>query len=321
MSAQAVLMLAEREDGEAVYVSDALATRGARVVWFDTAWFPSQAGASARLGRDGWRGEITTPEGTIRLEEVTAVYYRQSQPFSFPERLSEPERRFASIEARFGFGGVFMSLPARWVSHPARLADAEYRPLQMATAARCGFTIPASLLTNRPGDARDFSRCGDGVVYKATMHKLISEADRIKLIYTTPVDPATIDDRVSATLHLFQANVPKTHDVRVVVTGNRNVHAVAIRTDDPAGRQDFRAAYDTLAYEITGVPDGVAHSCHAYLKALGLELGVFDFAVTDDGTWWFLECGPGSQWAWLQEVTGTPIADAVADTLLGAPTT
>jgi ATP-grasp ribosomal peptide maturase len=321
MTTNTVLMLAERGDGEAVYVSDALATRGVRVAWFDTAWFPSQANLSARLEDDGWHGEITTPDGTVRLEDVTAVYYRQSQPFAFPETLSDPERRFATVEARFGFGGLFMSLPARWVSHPARLADAEYRPLQMATAARCGFNLPASLLTNHPDDARDFSRAGagKGVVYKATMHKLISEADQVKLIYTTPVDPATLDDRIATTLHLFQTNVPKTHDVRVVATGSGHVHAVAIRTDDPVGRQDFRTAYDTLTYESTGVPADVAHSCHAYLKTLGLKLGVFDFSVTGDGAWWFLECGPGSQWAWLEEETGTPIADAIADTLMGVP--
>ncbi|MEV5708290.1 MvdC/MvdD family ATP grasp protein [Actinoallomurus sp. NPDC052274] len=319
MSAETVLMLAERDDREAVYVSDALARRGVGTTWFDTAWFPSQAGVSARLGRDGWYGEITTPEGAVRLETIRAVYYRQSQPFTFPACLSEPERRFATVEARFGFGGMFMSLRARWVSHPARLADAEYRPLQMATAARCGFRTPASLLTNHPGDAREFGRSGDGAVYKAIMHKLISEDDQVKLIYTTPVDPVTIDDRVATTLHLFQGNVPKTHDVRVVATRYGPVHAVAIHTVDPAARQDFRTGYDTLTYEITRVPADVTASCHAYLKTLGLELGVFDFSVTDDGTWWFLECGPGSQWAWLEAETGAPIADAIADTLIGAP--
>lgn len=317
MPAQTVLMLAERDDGEAVYVSDALLARGARVVWFDTAWFPSHASVSARLGWDGWYGTITTPEGAVRLETITAAYYRQSQPFSFPEPLSEPERRFATVEARFGFGGMFMALRARWVSHPARLADAEYRPLQMATAMRCGFSTPASLLTNRPGDARDFGRCGDGAVYKAIMHKLISEDDRVKLIYTTPIDPVTVDDRIATTLHLFQANIPKTHDVRAIATGNGQVHAIAIHTDDPATRQDFRTGYDTLTYEITEVPAGIAASCHAYLNALGLELGVFDFSVTADGTWWFLECGPGSQWAWLEAETGAPIAESIAGTLTG----
>ncbi|MEU9838439.1 MvdC/MvdD family ATP grasp protein [Actinomadura sp. NPDC048032] len=318
MPASLVLLLAEQDDGEAAYVRDALAQRGARVVRFDTASFPSASSASLRLARDGWQGRLTTPDGVIPLEDVTAVYYRQPQPFRFPDTLSEPERRFATVEARFGFGGVFMSLPARWVSHPARLADAEYRPLQMATAARCGFTLPTSLLTNSPSDAETFARTREGVVYKATMHKLVSEADRVKLIYTTRVDPDAIDARVSTTLHLFQANIRKSHDVRLVATTGGHTHAVAIFTDDPHGRQDFRTAYDTLGYAVTAVPSAVADACHSYLLALDLALGVFDFAVTDDGAWWFLECGPGAQWAWLQERTGAPISDAIADTLLGA---
>ncbi|MFC5185631.1 MvdC/MvdD family ATP grasp protein [Actinomadura harenae] len=319
MGAPAVLMLAEQGDAEAVSVADVLAARGVPVAWFDTAWFPTRAAVTARLGAGGWDGEVTTPGGVIRFDEVTAVYYRQPQPFTFPAGLSEPERRFATVEARFGLGGLFMALPARWVSHPARLADAEYRPLQMATAARCGFTLPSSILTNDPGHAAAFTSSGNAV-YKATMHKLISEADRVKLIYTTPVTAAATDDRVSTTMHLFQNNVPKSHDVRLVATGSGHLHAIAIHTADPAGRQDFRRGYGTLRYEITGVPDRVARACRAYLAALGLELGVFDFAVTDDGAWWFLECGPGAQWSWLQAETGAPIAAAVADILTGVPT-
>ncbi|WP_433229827.1 MvdC/MvdD family ATP grasp protein [Actinomadura formosensis] len=316
MSEQTVLMLAEKDDAEAVYVSNALDRRGVRGAWFDTASFPRDADASFRVREGGWSGEITTAGGSLRLEDISAVYYRQPQPFTFPDTLSEPERRFATVEARFGFGGVFMSLPVRWVSHPGRLADAEYRPLQMATATRCGFSVPMSLLTNRPDDARDFARAGRAV-YKATMHKLISEDNHVKLIYTTPVAPSAIDERVTTTLHLFQSNIPKVHDVRLIATGGEHMHAVAIHSDTEAGRQDFRAAYDTLTYKNTSVPPDVARACHGYLRALGLGLGVFDFAVTGDGTWWFLECGPGSQWAWLQEETGAPIADAIADTLMG----
>jgi D-alanine-D-alanine ligase-like ATP-grasp enzyme len=47
----------------------------------------------------------------------------------------------------------------------------------------------------------------------------------------------------------------------------------------------------------------------AYLRAFGLIFGAFDFSVTPDGRWWFLECNPAGQWGWLTEETGLPIAD------------
>ncbi len=133
---------------------------------------------------------------------------------------------------------------------------------------------PPSLLTNRPRDAREFGERGDGAVYKATMHKLISEDGLVKLVYTTPVNPSGIDERIATTLHLFQGNVRKSYDVRVVATDAGHVHAIGIHTDDPAGRQDFRTAYDTVTYDIPGIPSDVARACRVYLKALDLALGV-----------------------------------------------
>ncbi|MGH3806966.1 MAG: hypothetical protein ACRDRU_10105 [Pseudonocardiaceae bacterium] len=46
--------------------------------------------------------------------------------------------------------------------------------------------------------------------------------------------------------------------------------------------------------------------------------GAFDFSVTPDGRWWFLECNPAGQWGWIAEETGLPIAGAIADELVRA---
>lgn len=45
--------------------------------------------------------------------------------------------------------------------------------------------------------------------------------------------------------------------------------------------------------------------------------GAFDFAVTSDGEWVFLEVNPNGQWAFVEQVTGLPIAAAIADALTG----
>ncbi|GGK78199.1 hypothetical protein Sme01_23190 [Sphaerisporangium melleum] len=67
-------------------------------------------------------------------------------------------------------------------------------------------------------------------------------------------------------------------------------------------------------------PAGLAEGCLAYLDALGLRFGAFDFALTRDGVPIFLECNPNGQWAWLADATGSPIAAAIADLLLEEPT-
>lgn len=66
------------------------------------------------------------------------------------------------MEATFGVGGVLGSLDVRWGNHPNRAA-ASYKPVQLATAARCGLDVPTTLITNtREAATRFASRCGAG---------------------------------------------------------------------------------------------------------------------------------------------------------------
>lgn len=308
-----VLFLASPSDSEAACVADAVIAQGVPVAWLDTAWFPERARVSAELTSKGWRAEIVTPHGLVNSDDVSSVFYTQSQPFTFPNGLSEPELRFVTVEARFGLGGLLASLPVRWVSHPSCVADAEYRIRQMDVAARCGFRLPPSLLTNEVQQAKRFAATQHSIVYKAIMHKLISEEDRVKLIYTTPVDPASLDERVGFTAHLFQRNMAdKVFDVRVVATRGGARIGIAIRTDDPAALQDWRTGWGSLTYESVDVPTSIAVGCQDLMRALDLRMGVFDFSVDRSGTCWYLEVNPGGRWAWLQAETGLPIAQAIA---------
>ncbi|MEV6875354.1 hypothetical protein [Amycolatopsis sp. NPDC051128] len=50
-----------------------------------------------------------------------------------------------------------------WVNHPARLADAAYKPVQLATAARCGLNVPETAITNDPDVVRQFVKGGKTV--------------------------------------------------------------------------------------------------------------------------------------------------------------
>ncbi len=47
------------------------------------------------------------------------------------------------------------------------------------------------------------------------------------------------------------------------------------------------------------------------------RFAALDFIVDPDDQWWFLECNPNGQWAWIEEETGLPISSALADALEG----
>jgi hypothetical protein len=131
-------------------------------------------------------------------------------------------------------------------------------------------------------------------------------------IWAAPVDAKDINNAVRHSAHLFQAQVPKVADVRAVVVGEQVFSA---RISAPPGVVDWRSEYQSLTYEQVTCPNAIRGALARFLAGFGLRFGAFDFAVTADDAWWFLECDPNGQWAWLEDAAGLPITHAIADLL------
>lgn len=235
--------------------------------------------------------------------------------------MSEPERRFAAAQARAGLGGIITALDCRWVSHPAAMSRAEYKPLQLATAQRAGLSIPSTLITNTPDAVKAFvGDVGGQVICKPVATPVFIEGDQLKTVYTRRVTEADLGDMrgLDATAQLFQAWVDKAYEVRLTVVGERLL-AAEIHAGSDAAHTDWRSDYGSLAYRTTTTPADVADGVRRYMKDLDLRFAAMDFIVTPDGEWVFLEANPCGQWDWIQHRTGLPIAQAIADELQGVP--
>jgi hypothetical protein len=267
-----MLVLCGPADPTADAVMDALASLDAPTLRMDIADFPGGATLAAEFDGSGWTGTF----GTANLTEVRAVYYWRPSMFRFPDGLSPGDVTYATAEARHGVGGLLASLDVLWVNDPIRVAVAEYKPLQLVTAARCGMRVPATVVTNDVELLRDFAERIDGpVVCKSLSGLVLSEEKVPHLTFTT----------------------------------------VVIHGGSEAARVDWRSDYRALTYEVVDVPAGVATTIGRYLAAFGLRYAGFDFAVTPSGEWVFLEANPAGQWLWLELETGAPIAAAHAELL------
>lgn len=253
----------------------------------------------------------------VPLADVTAVYYRRPGDFDLPAELSGPEQRFAHAQARVGLGGVLASLPARWMNHPAALADGEYKPRQLDVAARIGFSVPATVVTNHPEDVRALAADVGELVIKPLAEPIVPEGGGYTAVYTRRLTPTDLDDlhALSVSAHYVQEWIEKAYEVRITAVGDR-LFPVAIHPGSAAARVDWRRDYEALRYEIIECPPEVALGIARYLAKFGLTFGAFDFAVDTDGTYHFLECNAAGQWGWLAEECDLPIAAAIADELL-----
>lgn len=310
MDGRPVLVCTQDEDATADLVIAELNRRRVPVLRFDPGRdFPSPAVLAARTEAHGWGGRLTVGDRTADLSAVRALYHRR--PNVYPDS-GEQSARFAAQENRRGLGGVLGALPGcLYLSHPLAIARAEYKPAQLDAATRVGHTVPATLITNDPMEAKAF--CAERpTIYKPLHAGAYDVEGEAAGIWAAPVAAGEIDGAVGHSAHLFQAQVPKVADVRAVVVGERVFSALIVA---PSGVVDWRAEYQSLTYEPVACPDVIRGALVRFLADFGLSFGAFDFAVTGDGAWWFLECNPNGQWAWLEDAAGLPITSAIADLL------
>ncbi|MFH8717676.1 ATP-grasp ribosomal peptide maturase [Streptomyces zaomyceticus] len=309
-SIHSVLVVTSINDPTADMVIAELHNRGVPVVRFDSGDFPTTLAVAATITGDGLSGTLSTPSRVADLTLVRSLYYRRPSGFTFPG-LDAQVARFAVAEARYGLGGVLASLPdCLYVNHPHRIGDAEFKPSGLAAAVDAGLLVPPSLVTSAPDAARNFIRQHGPVLYKPLSAPPGSLDGSSRTVKVADVTADEIDDTVSGTAHLFQQCVDKIADVRVIVMGSR---VFCVRID--SGLLDWRTDYTRLSYSVVEPPPGIREALHAYLAQFRLIFGAFDFAIDRHGAWWFLECNPSGQWAWLQAETGLPLVSAMADLL------
>jgi glutathione synthase/RimK-type ligase-like ATP-grasp enzyme len=118
---------------------------------------------------------------------------------------------------------------------------------------------------------------------------------------------------------IFQQYVPKRVELRVTVVGRRVFAAEIDSQASRSTRHDWRHYDDpNVQYRIHTLPPEMARACVRLVEALGLSFGAIDLIQTPEGKYVFLEINPNGQWGWIEDLTGLPISDAIADWLAGS---
>jgi ATP-grasp ribosomal peptide maturase len=309
-------VITARHDTTADLVVDALNTRNASVFRCDTTEFLSSLRFSASLDSTfpAWAGHIDGPVRRLDLADIRCAYYRRPGAFDPDKEFDEATRDWISLQARLGFGGV-LAATTRWFNHPSHIGYAEYKPVQLAAAARAGLRLPRTLITNEPAAAVAFAEEMGEVVYKP----LSTAATPGKVIYTNRVSAAQLrDETIAQTAHLFQEWITKQCEIRLVVVDDR-YFATEIVAKSSAAQVDWRTDYAALSYRTVDTPREIRAGLSRLLREFDLRFAAVDFAVTPEGNWVFLDLNPNGQWAWIAKNTGVNIAGAIADALIATP--
>ncbi len=322
MTTAQVLVLTQPHDAHAVAVTARLRSAGTAVTVFDPAEFPAAATLSLEITASGHTRRFLTRGGDrIDLDTVGSVWFRRPREPRAHDEVTDPAiREYVEQECEVFAAALWDDLDALTV--PGTRADirsAGRKQTQLRLAGRLGFELPPTLITTGPDEFLDFWDAHEGrVITKPLQRSWLIRGDDG---FARMAEPATTVDVAAAEAMrlcplIVQAYVPKRVELRVTVVGTRVFAAEIHSQDSNHTRLDWRC-YDpaTTRHAVHTLPADVARRCLLLVTELGLRYGAIDLILTPDGRYVFLEINPSGQWLWIEDATGLPISDALADLL------
>jgi MvdD family ATP-grasp ribosomal peptide maturase len=320
-----ILIITRSDDNESVQmVAQAIKRKGGEAIRFDTNRYPTEVLLSAYYGKAGdERLTLTNDEGEFNLREVTAVWHRRLNfGAQLPTTLDRQLRNASLGETRAAAQGMLASLKAFRMDAVQHIRHAENKQLQLQVAREIGMEIPRTLTTNDPSAVQAFAEsCESGIVTKMLSSFAVYEDNRELVVFTNPVKPEDLVDLSGLSLcpMTFQELIPKALELRTTVVGRRVMSAsidsqTSARAEHDWRRDGLRMIQDWQPYEL---PREVEEKILRLMDYFVLNYGAIDIIVTPDGRHVFLEINPVGEFFWLERYPGLPIADAIADVLLG----
>lgn len=258
--------------------------------------------------------------------EITAVWERRAMiPKHLPITHRERSINKYNREEAHGFLSFLRYYMRDIYSIGSIVEDrpAESKMLQLAVAKSIGAKVPDTCFANYKTAFDDLCAKHEKITLKSISNASVFVDDEKEYVfYSQKCKSADLmkqaPEAFSQTACYLQNYIDKKYELRITVCCN---DIVACKIDsqiqgETTGKIDWRQGYDyNLRQEIVEIPDSVKELCLSYLKKMKLNFGCFDFIVTPDDEYIFLECNPNGQWLWIELETGFDISEIVARNL------
>lgn len=325
-----ILIITNKEDSHPTPVINYLRTLGVEVFRLNTeclltdyelAWWNTADKCNFHI-----RNVINNRE--IWGHEVTAVWERRPEkPNKLPIMNEYEEVNKHNRAEALGFLSFLLYYMGEVYSigHHLYERNATSKMEQLRVAIKLGMKVPDTCFSNRKKDIVNFSSNYDYVILKPIESSgfWINDKDEY-LFYSRKVKSSLLtqqpEEAFSQTVSFVQNYIDKAFELRITVISDE-IFAAKIDSqflDEDKGKVDWRQGYEYgLKYSVYNLPKDIAEKCQAYLRYFNLRFGCFDFIVTPNGDYVFLECNPNGQWLWIEDaLPELKIAESIANHLL-----
>lgn len=307
-----VLIVTEPDDIHAVLVKLALEKKDINCELFFTADMPTKQKNNIYISNAdySWKSLDSNSIEARRYDvNFDSIWWRRPRKPYVQGNIHEEDKDFVRKENAIYHESIPYLLDdgAWWVNPIDSQQKTRSKIVQLKLANQCGFRVPETLISNSPEDIKAFIKSNNqkSVIYKPFFPKCWAEQDGIKMIYT---DKISFEDLPSDTLlqvvpGIYQQYVEKKYELRVTCFGS---HIKAVKIDSQkhaSGQTDWRKIPGhELSLSEVELPQALKDKIILFMKKIGVVFGCFDFIVTPDNEFVFLELNEQGQFLWVEEI-------------------
>lgn len=300
-----LLIITRKNDAHAMAVKKELERKNHAIdLWFP-ADYPAKLAYSCVIANKklAWniRGETWKAS-----QHYDVVWYRRPANPVLPPHLHPDDLANAKKENNIFAKNIWQLIypDAKWINPVSAAIKANCKLLQLKLAAEVNLKIPDTLISNDPRIIKSCIR-KNKLVYKSLHPMTWLNKEELCLTYTSAVSCSDLpsDNVLRCAPGIFQELIPKEHELRVTYFGEKYVAAKIDSQQLDSAKIDWRAApTKQLTLEQVELPDVVDRACREIMKKLGIVFACFDFIVTPNGDYYFLEVNEQGQFLWIEDV-------------------
>lgn len=319
-----VLIPTKADDTHALYVCLALEKKGHSATLWYTADYPQLQRHTFTPISDKIKWSAYGLDFNIENKEFDVVWLRRPQKPILPDYLHSDDIRNAQRENEQFYKTFWQVVApnARWVNPVNSIDGANCKLRQLKEAAAVGLKTPESLFSNDPDEIKKFISnypCSE-VIYKPIYPVYWVDQNKLRLTYTNAIKEEMLpsDLVLQATPGIYQRKISKSYELRLTFMGDQ-VKSVKLNSQlNPKAKLDWRTVpCFEIGIEEYELPDQVYKQCIELMRKLGLAFGCFDFIVTPDNEYYFLEVNEQGQFLWIEESNPSiKMLDAFANFLI-----
>lgn len=302
------LIPTEPDDTQAIMVKLALQSMDHDVHCLMTADFPTRQTHSVTIEHRHLEWTRSDAYESLTENHYDVVWWRRPrQPYLPAHLVHTHDYAFSQRENRLFFESLsdVVAPQAWWVNPKIAAKRVNSKVLQLRAATQCGMQIPNTLCSNDPIDIRYFilKHERQGVIYKALSPQCWYEEQVVKVAYTSKVtfNQLPSNQTLQFTPGIYQQEIPKKYELRITAFGD---HLVAVKINSQVhqgGKTDWRAVSRELTIEPYVLPHKLTQQIQLFMRKMHIVFGAFDFIVTPDDSYIFLEVNEQGQFLWAEE--------------------